>query len=64
MGRIMEKMTKSVVRGLLCVCLAGMLLSCQKGPAQKAGEKIDNAIQDTKDTARDIKNDVKEDLKK
>ncbi len=64
MWSTVQKTTKSVVMGLLCACLAGMLVSCQKGPAQKAGEKIDNAVQDTKDTARDIKNDVKEDLKK
>jgi len=47
---------------LVGLCLAGLTMACDKGPAQKAGEKIDNAVQDTKDAARDAGHDIKHDL--
>ncbi len=33
-----------------------------EGPAQKAGEKVDNAARNTKDAVKDSKDDVKRDL--
>jgi hypothetical protein len=33
---------------------------CYKGPAEKAGEAIDNAGQDIRDGARDLKDKVKD----
>lgn len=54
----MKKMTKILTVALLGLSLAGSVMSCKKGPVEKTGEKIDNAVQDTKDTARDIKDDV------
>jgi hypothetical protein len=35
-----------------------------QGPAEKAGQKVDQAARDTKDAARDSKDDVKKDLDK
>jgi hypothetical protein len=34
-----------------------------EGPAQRAGEKVDNAGQDVKDSAKDAAHDVKKDVK-
>jgi hypothetical protein len=56
------KITKMFYVALVGVCLAGLTLACDKGPAQKAGEKIDNAVQDTKDAVRDAGHDVKRDV--
>lgn len=55
----MNKINKTLVSAMLGLSLAILAGSCKKGPAEKVGEKIDNAIQDSKDTARDIKDDVK-----
>ncbi len=55
---------------ILGVGLIGITASCKKDSAEKAGAKIDQAVQngkdvaqdvkqDAKDTARDIKNDIK-----
>jgi hypothetical protein len=34
----------------LYVALAGVsIVGCEKGPAEKAGEKVDNAVDDMKD---------------
>jgi hypothetical protein len=35
-----------------------------EGPAQRAGEKVDNAARDTKDAVKDSAHDVKRDLNK
>ena len=55
------KNAKTLTMITLGLCLAGLAASCDKGPAQKAGEKIDNAVQDTKDTVKDAARDVKKD---
>jgi hypothetical protein len=34
-----------------------------EGPMERAGKKVDNAAQDTKEEAKDLKNDVKKDVK-
>jgi len=52
------KITKLFYMALLGIALAALTVACDKGPAQKAGEKIDNAVQDSKDAAHDIKRDV------
>lgn len=54
----MKKTPKLLILSLLALSLAGLAMSCKKGPAEKAGEKVDNAVQDTKDAAHDLKNDV------
>jgi hypothetical protein len=56
------KMTMMLYTALVGVCLAVLTVACDKGPAQKAGEKIDNAVQDTKDAVRDTAHDVKRDV--
>ncbi|HXC65028.1 MAG TPA: hypothetical protein VNZ67_11770 [bacterium] len=56
------KITKLFYVALVGACLAGLTIACDKGPAQKAGEKIDNAVQDTKDAVRDTAHDVKHDV--
>jgi hypothetical protein len=35
-----------------------------EGPAQRAGEKVDNAARDTKDAVKDSAHDVKRDVQK
>jgi hypothetical protein len=35
-----------------------------KGPAEKAGEKVDNAAQDVKDDAHETKKDIQHDVNK
>jgi hypothetical protein len=35
-----------------------------EGPAQRAGEKVDNAARDTKDAVKDSAHDVKRDVDK
>jgi hypothetical protein len=35
-----------------------------EGPAQRAGEKVDNAARDTKDAVKDSAHDVKKDVDK
>jgi hypothetical protein len=54
----MKKMSNILIVGLLGLGLTTLLVSCKKGPAEKVGEKIDNAVQDTKDAARDVKDDL------
>jgi hypothetical protein len=54
----MTKMTKTVMAATLALSLMGFVSSCEKGPAEKVGEKIDNAVQDTKDAAKDVKDKV------
>ena len=56
------KITTALYVGLVGACLAGLTIACDKGPAQKAGEQIDNAVQDTKDAVRDTAHDVKRDV--
>jgi hypothetical protein len=58
MGVSMKKTRQFLILGLLGLGLTAMLASCKKGPAEKVGEKIDNAVQDTKDAARDVKDDL------
>jgi hypothetical protein len=49
---------KTLTVTLLGLCLVGLLSSCSQGPAEKVGQSIDHAVQDTKDAAKDAKNDV------
>lgn len=48
---------------VLAFSLTMMLSSCEKGPAEKAGEQIDQAVEKTKDTVKDAKENVEETLK-
>ena len=58
----MKEKAKVLLTALLAVALCAIVISCQKGPAEKAGEKIDNAVQDTKDAVHDAGHDIKRDL--
>jgi hypothetical protein len=55
----MKSSSKILATAMLGLSLAAFSSSCSKGPAEKAGENIDNAVQDTKDAAKDLKDDVK-----
>jgi hypothetical protein len=54
----MKKSAKLLLLCLFAFNLAVLASSCEKGPAEKLGEKIDNGVQNTKDAARDLKDDV------
>ena len=54
------KMTKLFGALMLGLLLAGLTASCHKGVAQQAGEKIDNAVQDTKDSVKETVQDTKD----
>jgi hypothetical protein len=58
----MTKTTKVLFIAMMGLGMGAILMSCQKGPAQKAGEKIDNTVQDTKDAVHDAGHDIKRDL--
>lgn len=45
------------------LCVVG-LAACDKGPAQSAGEKIDNAAEDVGDKMDDVADKVEEKLEK
>jgi hypothetical protein len=59
---------------LLCACVLPAMFvfaasACHhdppaEGPAQRAGEKVDNAARDTKDAVKDSAHDVKHDMQK
>jgi len=57
-GASMKKKSNILILSLLALILGAALASCNKGPVEKVGEKIDNAVQDTKDAARDVKDDL------
>jgi hypothetical protein len=38
--------------GLVCAALLFGLAACEKGPAEKAGERIDRAAKDVRDAVR------------
>ena len=48
--------------GLLVVAMLGsavFLIACEKkGPAEKAGEKVDKAVESTKEAAEDLKDKI------
>ena len=53
-------------KGILAALLSGLLLmglsACEKGPAEKAGEAIDDAASDVADKTEDAAEAVKEKL--
>jgi hypothetical protein len=53
-------------KGILAALFSGLLLvglsACEKGPAEKAGEAIDDAASDVADNADDAADAVKEKL--
>ena len=55
-------------RNITATMLAGLLLmglsACEKGPAEKAGEAIDDAVSDVADTAEDAADAVEEKMDK
>ena len=55
---------KIALLAMLCIGVATVIVSCEKGPAEKAGKKIDDAVQDTRDAARDTAHDIKKDVQR
>jgi hypothetical protein len=49
---------------LLGLGLTLEMAACKPGPAENVGEKIDQAVQDSKDAARDIKRDIQKNTRK
>jgi hypothetical protein len=43
----MNKAVNSIASGFAMIATIAVLSACQKGPAEKAGEKIDNAAEKT-----------------
>lgn len=41
------------IKFVMALTLSTVLIGCEKGPAEKAGEKIDNAVEDVQDSADD-----------
>jgi predicted small lipoprotein YifL len=63
-GKIMKSFI-SLVIVVLAVSLTMMFTACEKkGPAEKAGEKIDQAVDKTTDTVKDAKKKVEEGMNK
>lgn len=56
------KMYKGVLAALFSGLLVMGLSACEKGPAEKAGEAIDDAASDVADTAEEAKEAVEEKL--
>ena len=54
----MGKLGKILLGGALVMGMALGSMSCEKGPAEKIGEKIDKGVQNTKDAAKDVKDDI------
>ena len=54
----MQKSVKIILAGALVLGMALGSLACQKGPAERVGEKIDNGARNVKDAARDAKDDI------
>ncbi|MGB3609353.1 MAG: hypothetical protein WA987_03170 [Cellvibrio sp.] len=41
------------VKFLMAMSLAGFLIGCEKGPAERAGENIDEAVEEVQDEVDD-----------
>jgi predicted small lipoprotein YifL len=58
------KSFSSLVTVVLVLSFTMMFAACdKKGPAEKAGEKVDQAVEKTMDAVKDATNEVAEDLK-
>ena len=55
----MKKGTSNSVKDIVDSSLAGIASALKKGPAERAGKKIDVAVKKTKDALRDIGDDIK-----
>lgn len=53
--KITVKMMFAVLLGL---GLVGLVSSCEKTPAEKVAQKVDKAVQDTRDAVHDAKDDL------
>lgn len=40
----------------LAITLGAATIGCEKGPAERAGENVDRAVDDVKDTVKDATN--------
>ena len=56
------KMYKGILAALFSGLLVMGLSACEKGPAEKAGEAIDDTASDVADTAEEAKEAVEEKL--
>jgi len=55
----MKTRTRNFVEAILGLSLVGIVNAFKKGPAERVGEKIDNAVQETKNAARNLRDDLK-----
>lgn len=52
---------KRILSGVCCALLAINLVACeQQGPAERAGEKVDEAVEETKETMEEVGEDMQE----
>jgi hypothetical protein len=58
--RFSMKLNKVILTALLSAFLLTGLSACEKGPAEKAGEAIDDAASNVADSAEDAADTVKE----
>lgn len=45
-----------VVLAMVLLAVGSLTMSCEKGPAERAGEKVDRAVDDAKDAVKDATN--------
>lgn len=53
---------KNSILIIIITCLMTMGCAEEKGPFEKAGEKIDDKIEKTKDSAKEIKEEIKDEI--
>jgi hypothetical protein len=54
------KLYRNIAAALFAGLLLAGLAACEKGPAEKAGEAIDDAVSDVADTTEDAVDSVKD----
>jgi hypothetical protein len=48
-----ENSMNTFLRFVMALALAGVMVGCEKGPAEEAGENIDKAVEDVRDGVED-----------
>jgi hypothetical protein len=58
------KFNATLASALVLICATSCLAACQKGPAEKAGEKIDNAAKNVGEKVEHAGDKIKDSVKK
>jgi hyperosmotically inducible protein len=58
------KFNATLASALVLICATAGLAACQKGPAEKAGEKIDNAAKNVGEKVEHAGDKIKDSVKK